>query len=309
VLRLHTDRNYCQRLPVEVCGDILHGFKPLLSSSVRMAFEGSSTGRGRKPIWLAAASDVRLTGYSHEGTDTLLEVQLPRLGEAAAELYEQGEFWPTKPPPEGTAVDVLAAAVDEVASRNPESGHYDHALLDRLTRLGKVLSDRLDSISLIQTARGVVPLNRAVVESARELIQRTPQPQPVRVVGKLDMVRHSTRSFALKLEDGSEVHGVLEDHQHTDALREWFGQRVLILGKAVYRPSGSLLRLDAHSLESGEGQPALFSKVPPPRRGAPPRPRPVPAGQGWKAFSAYFGQWPGTETDEEWAAILEEIRR
>ena len=306
---MHTHPDYCQRLPLEVCGDILHGFKPLLSSSVRMAVEGSSTGRGRTPTWLAAASDVRLSGYSHEGTDTLLELQLPPLGEAAADIYAQEEFWPTKPPPETTAIDVLAETVGEVAIGNAESLRYDHSLLDRLARLGKVLSDRLESISLIQTARSVVPLNRAVVENARELIHRTPPPQQVRVVGKLDMIRHSTRSFALELEDGSEVHGVLEDHQGVESLSQWFGRPVLVLGKAVYRPSGSLLRVDALAVESGEGQPTLFSNVPPPRSAKAAAPRTAPGGQAWKAFSSYFGKWPGGESGEEWAAIMQDLRQ
>jgi len=308
VLRLHTNQDYCQRLPLEVCGEILHRFKPLLSSSVRMAVEGSSTGRGRPPIWLTAASDVRLAGYSHEGTDTLLELQLPRLGDAAPEVYAQGEIWPTRPQPEATAVDVLAEAVGEIASKNPESLRYDRLLLGRLARLGRVLSDRLESISLVPTARGVVPLNRAVVENARELIQRTPPPQQVRVVGKLDMIRHSTRSFALVLDDGSAVPGVLEDHQGVEFLGQWFGKRVLVVGKAIYRPSGSLLRVDTLAVESGEGQPTLFSKVPPPRSAKVAAPGTAPGGQAWKAFSSYFGQWPGEESDEEWAAIMQELR-
>ena len=182
-------------------------------------------------------------------------------------------------------------------------------LLDRLARLGKVLSDRLESISLIQTARSVVPLNRAVVENARELIHRTPPPQQVRVVGKLHMIRHSTRSFALELEDGSEVHGVLEDHQGVESLSQWFGRPVLVLGKAVYRPSGSLLRVDALAVESGEGQPTLFSNVPPPRSAKAAAPRTAPGGQAWKAFSSYFGKWPGGESGEEWAAIMQDLRQ
>jgi hypothetical protein len=122
----------------------------------------------------------------------------------------------------------------------------------------------------------------------------------VRVVGKLDMIRHSTRSFALVLDDGTEVPGVLEDHQGVQFLGQWFGKPVLVLGRAIYRPSGSLLRVDTLAVESGEGQPALFSKVPPPRPGKVTPPR--------RAFSAYFGQWPGTESDAEWAAMLEEMR-
>lgn len=81
---------------------------------------------------------------------------------------------------------------------------------------------------------------------------------------------------------------------------------MLLLGRAVYRTSGSLLRVDAQAVESAEGQASLFSRVPPPRLEKVTVPRAAGRGQGWQAFSSYFGKWPGTETDEEWAAILEE---
>jgi hypothetical protein len=122
------------------------------------------------------------------------------------------------------------------------------------------------------------------------------------------MIRHSTRSFGLKMENGSEVHGVVESSEQVESLRRIFGKPALVLGKAVYRPSGTLLRIDAQAVESGDGQPALFAKVPPPRSRKPPAPRRVAAGQGWSGLSAFFGKWPGNETDEEWEEMLSQLK-
>jgi hypothetical protein len=35
-----------------------------------MAIEGASVAHGRPPAWFQRASDIRFTGYDHEGDDT-----------------------------------------------------------------------------------------------------------------------------------------------------------------------------------------------------------------------------------------------
>ena len=143
---------------------------------------------------------------------------------------------------------------------------------------------------------------------AGRLADSTPSPQEIRVAGQLDMIRRSTRSFGLQLDDGTEVNGVLENADEMDQMREFFGKRVLVLGKAVYRPSGSLLRIDAHAIEHGQGQPGIFSRIPPPRSRNIPSARKV-AGQEGDSLSAYFGSWPGDETDEQWNEMMLELKK
>jgi hypothetical protein len=306
VLRLQTNHDYCKRLPLDLCGDIMRTVKPLATHSVRMAVEGSSVARGTRPNWLDSASDIRFIDYSSEGEDTLLHVEAPRLGEAAHEIYEQGELWDTKPAAEATAIDVFGQVISEVAAANPESVWFDRALLVQLKHLGKLFSEHLLSLRL---PRDSVTVDKRVVQNAAQLSDRTPAPRQVRVVGVLDMIRHSTRSFALKMPDGAEVHGVVENLEQVDSLRHLFGKPALVLGKAVYRPSGTLLRIDAQAVESGEGQPALWSKVPPARSEKPKLQRERPTDRGRRGIAAFFGAWPGDETDEEFAAMLQDLRR
>ncbi len=122
------------------------------------------------------------------------------------------------------------------------------------------------------------------------------------------MIRHSTRTFGLRLDDGSEVHGVVESYELMDFLKEYFGKKVLVLGKAVYRPSGRLLRIDAIAVESGENQPPVFAKIPPPRSCQPMPVREKPGLTGKRGVAAFFGIWPGDETDAELEAMLREVR-
>lgn len=312
VLRLHTDREYSKRLPINLCGELLRLLRPLMTYSVRMAVEGSSVAVGRTPAWLATASDVRFVDYARDGDDTLIHLDLPSLGSAAPELYDQVELWPTKPAAEFTAVDVLSEVVDEVDRGDQDSLRYDRHLLRKLSSVRRIFSDHLRSVALPYGSNGTARvhlLTEDITAIAGSLADSTPPPQEVRVAGQLDMIRRSTRSFGLQLDDGTEVHGVLENADEVDQMREFFGKRVLVLGKAVYRPSGSLLRIDAHAIEHGEGQPSIFSKIPPSRSRRVPQTRKATAGQGWDSLSAYFGSWPGDETDEQWNEMMLELKK
>ena len=280
--------------------------------SVRMAVEGASVSRGPRPAWLERASDIRFVGYSSEGDKTLLCLSAPSLGEAAEILYTQQTLWDTKPAPEQTAIDVFTKVVHEVGSANPESDWFDRSLLRRFARLDRLFSNQLRALHLPTVRTGDEQLEAAidalVVGTAQKLSRVTPQGRQVRVTGILDMIRHSTRTFGLRLDNGNEVHGVVESYDLMASLAQHFSKRVLVLGKAVYRPSGSLLRIDATAVEAGERQPRVFARIPPPRSLRPEPVRAKPIEPRERGVAAFFGTWPGDETDADLEAMLREVR-
>jgi hypothetical protein len=307
-LRLQTGADYTQRIPLDVCAGIMGRISPLFVGSLRMAIEGASVAFGRPPGWLERASDVRFVDYSHDGDDTLIALGLPRLGDAAEELYRQGKLWDTRPNPDDTAFEVFRHVVDEVAAENNESSWYDRQLLTRLARMKQIFGNQVHAIAL-PSRFGSTRLNETVTETAARLGASTPATRQVRIAGVLDMIRHSTRGFSLRLESGEEVHGVMESADGLTALPEFFGKPVLVLGRAVYRPSGRLLRIDAAGIEDGAGASPLFSKIPQPQTM-----RPSASGRwkvsetGRRGVPAFFGTWPGDETDADMDMLLKDIR-
>jgi len=300
---------YGDRPPMEFCGTVFRGLTPMLGNSVRMAIEGASSSAGAPPSWLRRASDVRLIAVSGRDAATVFHVEAPSLGEAAKEVYLQDSLWETKPAESATAINVVARVFDDVASADTESSRYDRQLLNRIIRMHRLFDDRVLSIRLParETGEGTLVTSQ-VVESAIRLADRTPQPRQIRLTGLLDMIRHSTRSFGLKMDDGDEVRGVLETNEQTEALKQFLGKKLLVLGRAVYRPSGKLLRIDAEGFETGEGQPLLFAKVPPPREVRPTPVRLKPLSHQPQGVPAFFGTWPGEETDEDFERMLVELR-
>lgn len=308
-VRLSSPKRFGKHVPPSSLGVALQQVETGVKRSVLMAFEGRSVASGRPRAWFNAACDVRFVGM--EGNEeTLLHFEAPKFGEAAGELYRQTEMWAMRPPPQWTGFDALAGVLQDVGSGNQDSERFDRQLLQHIAHFSRLLEGDFNRVGIEEHRSGTpgeAVLDQATVETARRLSEATPKSRQVRVVGRLDMVRVSTQSFAIHLDDGSEVRGVLTDG-NVSAMRALVNERVLVLGRAVYRPSGRVLRLDADSVEAGAGQSSIWSKVPGPlvrpARAAADLRKPQTSKSGVNAF---FGKWPGPETEEELLAMLAEM--
>jgi hypothetical protein len=275
-----------------------------------MAIEGASASVGAPPQWLERASDIRTLGFGHRNGRSVLHLKAPTLGEAAPELFEQQRLWPGMASLNDTALQLIGKVSFVVRRQEGASDMYDQPLLKHFTHWNQLFKRRVRNLGMPaahgSTTSTPVTLDMQVVENAHLLSDQTPAPRQVRVVGKLDMVRHSTRSFGLVLDNDDEVRGVLQEGDPS-LLQEYFGRTITVFGKAVYRPSGTLLRIDAQELlNSTEGK-AAFGFVPA-ALGSNPRSERKP--QTAKAgVAAFFGTWPGDETDDDLLAALGEMRR
>lgn len=108
----------------------------------------------------------------------------------------------------------------------------------------------------------------------------------------------------LKLEDGTKLPARMEDHDPA-ALRELFGKLVVVSGIAHYRPSGRILRLDLEFIGAAGPGDRIFASVPVAHR------RPLvttPAAQdGSSGVAAFFGTWPGEESEDDLLDALQAI--
>lgn len=304
-----TESPHSQGVPLSVSSPLLRRLESTAQPSVRMFLEGTSASAGAPPTWLIRASDIRTLGFSSKQGSSILHVKAPRLGEAVPQLFEQQSLWPTPASPDDTALQVMGRIAAAVRRQQLESDLYDRSLLKHYSAWSGLFKQGLRSVefpSANAQLESIGQIDQEVASNAKTLSDRTPSPRQVRVVGTLDMVRHSTRSFGLVLDSGDEIRGVLTDGT-SEMLQDHFGRQITVLGKAIYRPSGALLRLDASEiLPSVEGREA-FSKIPP-ALVRPYRPERLPqVSKG--SVAAFFGSWPGKETDRELVAALEEIRR
>ena len=95
-----------------------------------------------------------------------------------------------------------------------------------------------------------IRIDAECVEALGRLRRAIPPDQHVRVAGKLDVLRLSDRMFTLILASGARVRGVVAGHGvDLSALGELWGQDVVVTGVAKFRPSGSVLRIEAERIE------------------------------------------------------------
>jgi hypothetical protein len=120
------------------------------------------------------------------------------------------------------------------------------------------------------------------------------------------MVRASNQTFGLKTDEDEEVRGVLLEGS-IEELANLLNKRVLVLGKAVYRPSGRVLRLDTDEFRLATGQDEFFSRLPQPQRLNLDMKAILRDQQHKKGVRAIFGKWPGDETDEQIEQAMKEL--
>jgi hypothetical protein len=305
---LETEADFGENVPISISSALLRRLDETARPCIRMAIEGASAVAGASPAWLERASDIRTVGFSGRGSQSVLHLKAPPLGEAIPEFFEQQTFWPRVASPEETVIQLIGRVSQSVRKNESASDIYDQLLLKRLTHWQSLFKGEVGGVrlpSFFGADSAFVTLDSAVIENARKLNAQTPLPRQIRIVGRLDMVRYSTRSFGLVLERGDEVRGVLQEGDSA-LLQRYFGREITVFGKAIYRPSGSLLRIDAQEiLDTTEGRQA-FSSIPEAlvRFHRNERKHQIPR----NGVSAFFASWPGEETDEELLAALGELR-
>jgi len=254
-----------------------------------------------------AASTVRFADVSNGDGGTRLHFEVPRLGEAAEELYRQKELFKTKPNQTDTGFDLLGDLLRDIREQQRDSYRFDTQLLRQVGRF-RSAEKRWGVESL--TLHGdrlpkKVPatIDKQVSELASSLAAQTPAPARARITGKLDMIRASDGTFSMILDTREAVQGLWLPAD-TELLKEHWRELVVVEGNAVFRASGSLLRIEAQAMSPAAESDMFFSVMP---EAAPLRldtrqfrqPQTPKRGVG-----AIFGKWPGDESEEELLVAL-----
>jgi hypothetical protein len=274
-----------------------------------MGFLHSSRARGRVPTSLRAAADARFLGHSGDDGATLLHFEIPTFGSVAGDLFQQRLLWDDGPRPDETAFELFGAALHDVAVRRADSNSFDPGLLRRIRTYQRVLSRGVDQITMPDTMverRGRI--DAEVVVAASELYAVMPLPRRVRVTGRLDVMGASQGVLKVDVKPGEIVTALWEGDEPVESLREFFNRDVVIEGIAVFRPSGSLLRIDAEAIVPASAQDEFFRGIP---TGVVQRDyhklARLRAGEK-SAYAQLRGSLAGGESDEEFQAALATLR-
>lgn len=294
----------------ELIGPVLARLQGTLQDAVRMGFLHSSRARGRIPASIKAAADVRYLGHSAAGDDgTLLRFEVSPFGEVAQDLFAQGALWEDGPRADQTAFELLGGALDDVGSRRAESNRFDPGLLHRIGGYRRLFGESgLTRIVLPDVAlRRPGWIDGSVVDAARNLANVTPQAKRVRVAGRLDVMGASQGVLKIDLSAGTTVTALWDGKEPIEELKSLFNRDVVCEGLGVFRPSGTLLRIEADAIMPATQSDDFFRHLPiAVARTDPSRDLRLRSGEP-SAYAAFLGSVPVEETDEEFAAAIEEM--
>lgn len=290
----------------ELIGPVLGKVHDTLLASVRMGFLHSSRTRGRVPGMLRRAADVRYLGHSGgENESTILRFEVPEFGSVAQELFAQGQLWDTGPKPEQTAFDLLAASLHDIRLMAKDSERFDHAMLGQFAGYRRFLHDGLESIVLPDPRSAESEaIDEPLSAAASALFRATPPARRVRLCGRLDALGVSRKVLGLMLDDGAAVTAVWTMDGIVD-LAGFIDRQVVIEGLAEFRPSGSLLRVDADAIRAAVAGDTAFSALPLPEIQRNYQQVAATLRPGHKPYAALYGLIPADESDEEFTAAVE----
>lgn len=301
------------RVPADVLVELLGALQEGAIRAARFVVEGESVRKGPKPGWLDAVGRFDVTGLTQGSA--VLQVEAPSLSEAMPERFGAVAQVALFADPARTvdtsqsAIDFFGAVLTSALRGDREVLLADRPLLEACARLARAPGRAFRSVSLggIAGAGEPLVLCSSDVEKIELLRDETPPPRAVRVTGTLDTISVTRTDVVLRLGDGTAVAARVERHD-PEELRGLFAKRVVVAGLAQYRPSGRLLVIDAEHIGLATEGDALWEQPPiaRPAKGAPVA-RLVPQDES-TGVAAFFGTWPGDESDEDLLAALAEIQ-
>jgi hypothetical protein len=299
------------RVPADILVDAVASLLDGARQATRFFVEGQSTRKGTRPGWLDDVCNLEITRM-YPGS-VAIAVEAPTLADAAPDRFGRGlQVALFAEPqrtidPDSTAIDLFATVLESALKGDRDHVLADRGLLDTCVRFARSARGRFGHIELTGTHGRSAPLvvRSEDVPMLELLRDETPSPKAVRVAGTLDTISATKPSIVLVLADGTKVSARLEE-QDNDGLKGLFGTRVVVSGVAQFRPSGKLLAIDVEHLGPARPGDVVFEVTP----RAVPKVLPVPStpADSSSGVSAFFGTWPGDETDEELLAALEAIR-
>jgi hypothetical protein len=271
--------------------------------------DGRSFAKGTQPGWLSRASFYRL-----EGVDTdksTFQLSAPSLEETVAAKTPQYELI-APDDSHKTGLTLFAEGLRDALTGALQADTYDGPLLKAFQKFEGVFNAGVVGVEL-RNSDPASPRIELVPQDLKAFTSLRPKkfkPQNVKVAGKLEMIRHSDSAFALQLGNGSIVRGIFATGA-PHPLDEFFGRPVVVSGLALFRPSGSLLRVDAEQVDlANESDQALWAAMPRSeetlfgKRG-------ILESQSTKPVTDPLGKWPrelSEEDAQEFVTLLSEVR-
>lgn len=209
--------------------------------ATRLRVDGRSTAAGPLPEWLQNSSSFEVEEFQPEAVvlqSRPLQIQLQRfpLGSAF--------YVPDSHP---SCLDLFEDSLEDALSGREESDRYDRPLIETLEQLGRLFRYGINRIDIINGR--ILRIDRRAIEFIKSLRKRM-QDEKMKIRGTMEQVEPSNRTFIFQSDAGQRFLGIASADACREAnLADLSGMPVIVEGTAKFRPSGTILRIEAERID------------------------------------------------------------
>jgi hypothetical protein len=209
--------------------------------ATRLRVDGRSTASGSPPKWLESASSFELGAIRADA----IVLQSRPLQTALVQLQVSHMF--SDFDPGRSCLDLFEDSLDDALSGREESDRYDRHLMETIEGLGRLFRYGIKRIAVINGR--TLNVDAHAIELIKSLRTRMPDDRKLKIPGVLEQVEPSNRTFVLRSDTGQRLWGIASPGASREAsLTEVASMPVIVEGIAKYRPSGTILRIEAERI-------------------------------------------------------------
>jgi len=289
------------RVPAETLQEMIRLLLEGARGAVRLDVEGESVRRGQRPAWLVELGAIDITGLT--AGSAIVALQAPSFGD----LSEPALVGYEHVPGDQSAVDRFASILAAILDDDAEDVTADRSLLDICANFARASGVGFDGVRLdgLQGRSSPLTVRPSDVPRIEYLRDRTPPSRATRLTGRLDTISATRADIVLLLDDGSRLPARL-DTPAPRSLGPLFDRDVTVSGTVHFNPSGRPRHLSVDEISSATQTDGVFRRLPVARERAKLFDAvPQDAGSGVNAF---FGTWPGEESDDDLLDALRSTR-
>lgn len=287
----------------EIVDAILKGSDRVL----RLFVEGRSVKRGKSPDWLKKSLDFTLTGI--KTGSTILELEAPVLGEAIPEQFIQKKLWEDVIKPDDTAITLLSKSIIDATSEDVESDYFDVGVLDALLSFKSITKHYAKELRINSKikAKDNFKISEEEIKKIKKIKIETPKSNTIVISGFFNLIEHSNCRFQLRLKDDKNIDGIMDPlFVDFENMRNLWGKKVTVKGKAHFKPSGKLRSIEAQIIKPFESGDEILQRIPTKQKFFKFTEEFLKEKNSNKVLKNIWGKWPGDEPIDELLNALEE---
>ncbi len=237
-----------------------------LSESSLLSFvEGNSAiKRGKQASWLTKSLDFNLSGIK-EGS-TILEIEAPMLKDTLPSIQVPiFSDQPVEDIAKNSALGLGMLAFNQALGGKLDSSLLDKQLLREMRDFGKFLTKKGSCIEF-SSGKKVKPLKlrKENIEKIKSIEEKTPASIKTKVIGVLDMLKHSNNQLELIIDGTKRIRAILTDKVKISELTSYFGSEITVTGVAHYNPMGQVITFEISGFSKSDKKGKYFQQLPKP---------------------------------------------